>query len=578
LEYAIGVLDIGKTNKKFLVYDRELAIVDSAFATFPEVREEPANGSGPSHEEAEGFFYAEPCGTGVPCGARAPLSGSAGGRGAAGRLRLPIAGAMQKPEASATQNREAVLQEGGSGPQEVEVRLEDTGAIQRWILEQLSRFAARYPIRALSVSTHGATFGCVDGEGNLAVPVVSYTTEPGEAFHQAFYRQVGGSDDLQRSTATPCLSALLNVAQGIYFVQRRYPERFARTRAILGYPQYFGCFLTGGIGAEPTYTGCHGYLWDFRRGRWSEVAEKLGILDRLPPRLQSPWEMLGRIRPEIAARTGLSPGTQVTLGIHDSNAALLPYLLKHGSRFVLNSTGTWCVVMRPAEEVAFQPEEIGKVVFYNLDAFGRPVKTSIFMAGIEYDTYTALIRRISGASQAPPFDLERYRRIVAERRLFILPGVARGTGQFPDSTPRIVEGERVTPLEAVQAGGEVPALLRDPAAAYAVLNLSLAVQTRVALLRAGARDDGTPIFTEGGFRRNEDYNRLVQAFFPRSEAFLTNLEEASAFGAALLAKVALERRDIRELGTGFEVERRQVTPCRLDGLEAYGEALLARLA
>lgn len=532
MEYAIGVLDIGKTNKKFLVYDRELAIADSAFATFPELREGPVNGSGPSQGEAGGFFYAEP-----PSGARAP---------------------------------------GGSGPREVEVRLEDTGAIQRWILEQLTRFAARYPIRALSVSTHGATFGCVDGEGNLAVPVVSYTTEPGEAFHQAFYRQVGASDDLQRSTATPRLAALLNVAQGIYFVQRRYPERFARARAILGYPQYFGCFLTGGIGAEPTYTGCHGYLWDFRRGRWSEVAEKLGILDLLPPRLQSPWEMLGRIRPEIAARTGLSPDTRVTLGIHDSNAALLPYLLKHGLRFVLNSTGTWCVVMRPAEEVDFQPEEIGKAVFYNLDAFGRPVKTCIFMAGIEYDTYTALIRRVSGTSEAPPFDLELYRRIVAGRRLFILPGAARGTGQFPDSAPRIVEDGRVIPLEAAQSGGQVPDFFRDPATACAVLNLSLAVQTRVALQRAGT-PEGTPIFTEGGFRRNEDYNRLITALFPASAVSLTGMEEASAFGAALLARAALEKRDLRELAGDLLIEYRPVPPCTLGGLDAYAQDFLRRL-
>ncbi len=498
MEYAIGVLDIGKTNKRLLVYDPGLRLVDSAFASFPE-------------------------------------------------------------------------QPGGG-----ELKLEDTVGVEGWMLESLARFAPRYPIRALSVSTHGAAFACVDAEGELTVPVVSYTTEPGEAFHREFYARMGGSDYLQERTFTPRLSCLLNIAQGIDFVKRRYPDTFGRTRTILGYPQYFGCLLTGQTGVEPTYFGSHTCLLDYRRGGWSEVAGKLGIADLLPRERRPSWEVLGRLKPAVAARTGLPADTLVTMGIHDSNAALLPYLLQHPEGFVLNSTGTWCVVMHPGQELGFGPDEIGKVVFFNQDVFGRPVKTAIFMAGLEYETWSALIRETSAAGAAPPFDPALYARIVRERRLFILPGVTPGTGQFPDSAPRVVEGERVIPLADVRAGRQVPAFLRDARTAYAVLNLSLAFQTRVALHRAGAHD-GEAIFTEGGFRKNDDYNALLQALFPASQTFLTNLEEASGFGAALLAKAAAERRDIRELGAEFEIERRRVPPCSLEGLEAYGEALLARI-
>ena len=34
---AIVVFDIGKTNKKLLVYDPDLRLVDSTFAAFPEI-------------------------------------------------------------------------------------------------------------------------------------------------------------------------------------------------------------------------------------------------------------------------------------------------------------------------------------------------------------------------------------------------------------------------------------------------------------------------------------------------------------------------------------------------------------
>ena len=498
VEYAIGVLDIGKTNKRLLVYDPALRIVESTYASFPEVA--------------------------------------------------------------------------GDG----EVRLENTGAIREWMLESLARFAPRYPLRALSVSTHGAAFACLDEAGEPAVPVVSYTTEPGEAFHRDFYARMGDADRLQERTFAPRLSCLLNIAQGIDFVQHRWPEAFRRTKALLGFPQYFGCLLTGRTGVEPTYFGSHTYLLDYRRGGWSEVAGKLGIMDLLPQTFRPSWEVLGVLAPAVAARTGLAAETLVTMGIHDSNAALLPYLLKHPEGFVLNSTGTWCVVMHPGQELGFGADEIGKVVFFNQDVFGRPVKTAIFMAGQEYDTYRALFRQTAETAEVPPFDPALYARLIRERRQFILPGVTPGTGQFPDSTPRIVDDEQVIPLAEVQAGRRVPAFLRDPRTAYAVLNLSLAFQTRVALRRAGTLD-GEAIFTEGGFRKNEDYNALVRGLFPRSEVFLTNLEEASAFGAALLAKAAFERRDIRELGAGFEIERRRVPPCPLEGLEAYGEALLARI-
>ena len=103
------------------------------------------------------------------------------------------------------------------------------------------------------------------------------------------------------------------------------------------------------------------------------MSENLGIVDRLPEQVCRSWDILGTLRPEIADRTGLDPDTIVTMGIHDSNASLLPYLIKSEEDFVLNSTGTWCVIMRPSRDVQFGDEDIGRVVFYNLDAFTHPV-------------------------------------------------------------------------------------------------------------------------------------------------------------------------------------------------------------
>ncbi len=497
MDYCIAVFDVGKTNKKLLVFDSRLQLLESTYASFPPVRRD-------------------------------------------------------------------------------DVEMDDIDAIDAWLFEQLAAQARRHPIRVIAVCTHGATFAAVDADGRAVPGVISYTTDPGEEFNEEFYRLFGASEHLQRVTATPRFSLLLNVGKGIYFLKKRFPEDFARARHFLNYPQYFGHRLTGRVGAEATFVGCHTYLWDFGAGQWSSVARDLGIVDRLPSRVQRSWDTLGTITPGAARRTGLDPSTIVTMGIHDSNASLLPYLIKARGDFVLNSTGTWCVVMKPSTSPRFDDEDIGKVVFYNLDAFSRPVKTAIFCGGMEFDAYLALFKKIAGSEGTSDFDPALYGRILRERRLFILPEVYPGTGQFTGSRARIVEDGAVIPFEAVQKGEVVPRLFRDPAVARPVLIISLALQTEVALRRAGMRA-GEPLYVEGGFRRNESYNALLAALAPGSPVSLTSMKEATAFGTAITAKVAKEGLEPSQVAGLFDIELSPVALRQLPGLDAYRDEFTRRV-
>ncbi len=135
--------------------------------------------------------------------------------------------------------------------------------VEEWLLDNLSSLASRYQIGLVSIATHGATFACVDEAGELAIPVIDYTYEPGESFHDEFYEKVGSRTDLQRETATLVLPALVNVAQGVFFLQRTQPAAWARVKHVLFYPQYLAFRLTGKLGADYTYAACHTYLFDF---------------------------------------------------------------------------------------------------------------------------------------------------------------------------------------------------------------------------------------------------------------------------------------------------------------------------
>jgi sugar (pentulose or hexulose) kinase len=458
----------------------------------------------------------------------------------------------------------------------------DLAAMEAWFLEELAAAAKRFPIRAIAVSTHGATFVCLGKDGKPALPCVYYTHDPastaaGRDFHRRFYERFGAPAELQARTGTPSFEAMINPAKGIFFAQEQFPEAFKNVVSVLPYPQYWGFRLTGIAGAENTYMGCHTYLWDQIAHCLSPVAHGLGIAPLLPEQPQKPWDVLGTIRPETADKTGLAPDTIVTLGIHDSNASLLPHFAKRGERgFVLNSTGTWCVMMNPVREYGFAPEELGKVVFFNSSAFGTPVKTAIFLGGQEFETWSKILMALHGRDDLPPYDEERYRRILRDADCFLLPELVAGSGQFPGSTPRVVQGGKTWLYKDIAAAGhnasaDIPPCFGDYEQGFAVLRISLVMQSLVALERTGL-EPGADIITEGGFRKNEAYNRLLSAAFTNNRVYLTSVSEATALGSAMTARAALEGTGIAEMAGDFTVDYQEVAKADMPELCSYRKA------
>jgi sugar (pentulose or hexulose) kinase len=458
------------------------------------------------------------------------------------------------------------------------IEAHDLAAMETWFAAELGAFAREYPVEAIAVTTHGATFVCVGKDGCPVLPCVYYTHEPGDAFHAAFYEEFGAPETLQEQTGTPAFKALINLAKGIRFAQIRYPESFSRTARILCYPQYWGFRFTGNIGAEGTYMGCHGYLWDQRARRLSSVAHSLGVAPLLSAGLRNSWDALGSVAPEFARKTGLSPKTVVTMGIHDSNSALLPHFAKKGAeRFALNSTGTWCVSMNPSEPYGFAPEELGKAVFFNLSAFRTPIKTANFLGGHEFEAWSRILMRLHGRDDIPPYDPALCRAVLREKSAFLLPELTAGSGQFPGSRPRIVENGREYLFETVSSIGrreDAPPCFQDYGKGFALLCLSLVMQSLTGFERIGLAA-GTQVFTEGGFRKNRAYNSLLAGALPENRVFLTDIAEASALGAAMTAKMALTGKTLGELSRDLEVAYREVEKDRFPDLPAYRTAWLS---
>jgi L-fuculokinase len=478
-EDVIAVLDVGKTNKKVLIYNKQLEILAKETNTIGEIKDDKG------------------------------------------------------------------------------LKLEQPEVVFEWFIFILKKFSDKYNIKAISVATHGAMGVCIDDYGRLTCPPLAYTNEPGQEFCDSFYAKYGDRADLQLKTATAEIGQMINFGKMLYYFKIHYADKLEKTKYILHYPQYFGYKLTGNAVADTTMLGCHTYLYDHMNKTYSDVAKKLGILDKLPKEIYNSCKSIGTVTAQIAEQASIPSDCIVTAGVHDSNSSLIPFLITEREDFVLNSTGTWCVAMRPSDSISFKANEIGKTVFYNQDIFGNPVKTSIFMGGLEYEIYTKLYKGIHNKTDLPDLDIKLYRSLLDKGECFILPSVIKGAGLFPNANPTLIEKITRIPLDDFISGKAKPEFTKNYKLAMAVLITSLAVQTELSLSSTGYRDGGN-IFVEGGFRFNEPYLKLLTAFYPKSNIYRTNINEATALGATIIALSALENKDPHKLNVDLDIDKQLV--------------------
>ena len=450
-----------------------------------------------------------------------------------------------------------------------EVLVEQVEAIWHWLKRELAALYREQPFQAISVSTHGACWVALDGTGKTSVPVIAYEHELGsgqDAFDEEFYRRCGPLDRLQNETGSCDLPLLVNPAKAIFFAQRTWPGSWGFTRTIVNYPQYWGFLLTGQLAAEPTYTANHSFLFDVRQHRAASAAKLLGVDGLIDWRLRAPWDQLGTLTCTLQTELHL-PAMPVTIGIHDSNAALLPYLIKYRHRdFVLNSTGTWCVAMHRIEKLAYRDEELGQKVIFNIDALGHYHKTSFLMGGMDYALYHGFI----GGSD-PGFASTRVDAALAQCHRAVLPGAY--PSQFPACSGGLRDDATIISLSALKHGQQ-PAWFSDAATGHDLLNISLALQSEVALRRTDIGPD-TAIFVEGGFRHNSTFLAVLAALFPSNPVVLTSLSQASSAGAALLGHALLGHCHPLDLADAITISEQAVARPTLVNLHAYRDAWLA---
>jgi sugar (pentulose or hexulose) kinase len=258
----------------------------------------------------------------------------------------------------------------------------DLAGIEVWLKRVLAELARQAEITAIVPVGHGAAAVLMDGDAPVAA--LDYEAEPPAAVAAAYDRL----RDPFVATLSPRLPGGLNLGAQFYWLEQLYPELWPRGGQALLWPQYWAWMLCGERASEVTSLGCHSDLWRPAERRFSDLSMRRGWAERLGP-LRHAADVLGPVRPALAAELGLARTCAVHSGVHDSNAALhaargLPELA--GGPFCVVSTGTWVISMAVggAGPAAYDP---AADMLANVDVDGRPVPTARFMGGRDYEAW-----------------------------------------------------------------------------------------------------------------------------------------------------------------------------------------------
>lgn len=369
---------------------------------------------------------------------------------------------------------------------------EDIQALSRWVLQSLEEICSRpdYVLKAVNFSAHGASLALLDDDGNIAAPLYDYL----KPFPQELKQKFHADYDLNKvclETASPDLGNL-NSGLHLYALKYEKPALFRRIKSVLHLPEYFSFLVAGAKGSTLPSIGCHTLLWDFQKNEYHGWVKHEG-LDKL-------------FAPIVDCNATVKVpmhGQQVVVGagMHDSSAALVPYLRKIKEPFVLISTGTWSISLNPFNHSPLTREELEQDCLCYLSYAGKPVKATRYLIGPEHDRQTKRIAEHFSVMQD-------FFKTLEFNKTFLGPLLDFSTAEL--------------------------AQFVSPEAAYHSMMQYLvnkqAASTRLALRNTTVKK----ICVDGGFSTNAIYMNLLTRSLEGNEVTAATVPQASALGAALV--------------------------------------------
>ena len=311
---------------------------------------------------------------------------------------------------------------------------------------------ARHPlgarVRSVAVDTWAVDYGLLAADGSLLGTPRHYRDPRTAGIAETVFERMPAADLYTRNG----LQHLPFTTIYQLIAEARGPLLPIAARLLL-VPDLLGHWLSGVVGAEATNASTTG-LVDVRTGRWApDLVALAGIPASLLPPVHDPGTVLGGLRPDVLAETGLpGPAQLVAVGSHDTASAVVAVPARD-ERFAYIACGTWGLVGVELADPVLTPESfaanftnergVDDRIRYLRNVMGLWVLQQCLAEWTAADGPQDLPALLAAAAQVPAggpvVDIDDPR--------FLAPGpmvarvraaVAEGAGQPPASAPEVV--------------------------------------------------------------------------------------------------------------------------------------------
>jgi len=377
--------------------------------------------------------------------------------------------------------------------------------LTEWVQQTIKEILElkKFHVKALNFSAYGASFVHIGGDGKPVTPLYNYLKPYPPELTERFYHTYGGEMKWSVATASPVLGNL-NSGMQLYYLKNNKKDLFEQIKCSLHLPQYISYLATGKAYSDITSIGSHTGLWDFEKNNYHEWVLAENILSKLAPVFPSN---------EILDTTIYTKELKVGIGLHDSSAALIPYLASFSEPFVLISTGTWCISLNPFNHDPLTVSELKQDCLCYIEYHGNPVKASRLFAGNEHEQQVKILAKHFNVP------VNYYKQVVFNTSLF------KSLSVDVTATETGVNGSAFVKRELKN--------FSTYEIAYHQLIYDIIQQQKVSTSLILNNRQVTRIFVDGGFAKNPVYMHFLATAFPSMEIFAASVSQATAIGAAL---------------------------------------------
>ncbi len=304
----------------------------------------------------------------------------------------------------------------------------------------------------------------------------------------------------------------LNSGLQLYRLKYEQPQVYEQIKYSLHLPQYLSFIISSKTTSDITSVGCHTHLWDFH--------EKTNIITgyikkKCGTKFPLPFTAADKI---VSIVNGMAEKIPVGIGLHDSSAALIPYLAAFSEPFILLSTGTWCISLNPFNHTLLSDYELHQDCLCYLNYQGKPVKASRLFAGYEHEQQVKRLAEHFNTAK------DRYKAVKYDGLLVKKLQRFHPSEKLGNTTAMVQQSAfKHRDLNSFETYEE----------AYHQLILDIVLQqvqsTKIVLKGTIAKR----IFVDGGFSNNAVYMNLLANAFLGIEIFAADIPQASSLGAAV---------------------------------------------